>query len=327
MNKLIKILLVTVLFSLLPVANLFALSKEATEVIEAMRMRLNQQGAQINQETPKQTTSADEYVPGKELAEVLARIRRNRYARHSSNVANSTESHITNISIKPIKDSKEEEEEEEKVEVSKPEEQISQNTSNEQPTLIEATTVPETTPLVAEDQDETEASNTEKQSSHNPDELVIIEAMEADDSEAYSIPIDNSKADIVDNAPTAKKKSDEYVPGQLLEQSVKRIRHSRRRNTPASYEIDSAIENYEKRLAEKNNSDSQQVMSKASEEIEELFNNPEKRAQIAEEGRERYNSQKMNSEVDNDKIDDEKFNDYISKYDFKMPENYRIVVE
>ena len=33
MNKLIKILLVTVFFSLLPVADLFALSKEATEVI------------------------------------------------------------------------------------------------------------------------------------------------------------------------------------------------------------------------------------------------------------------------------------------------------
>ncbi len=322
MNKLIKILLVTVFFSLLPVADLFALSKEATEVIEAMRMRLQQQETNVRQEPAKVVTDSNEYVPGKELAEVLARIRRNRYTHNSNINANSTESYISNISLKPIV-AKEEKTSEE----AEPQKPVSENiiTAVDEE---EATTTDQKEALQIVEPVKTEPA----QEITNPDELIIIEAMEADDSEAYSIPIDNTNnSKTVEPAPVSKKKNDGYVPGQLLEQSVKRIRHSRRRNTPASYEIDSAIENYEKRLAEKNDKNSQEVIEKASEEIEELFNNPEKRAQIAEEGRDRYNSQKMNQTIsddtDDDQIDDEKFNDYISKYDFKMPENYRIIVE
>ena len=110
----------------------------------------------------------------------------------------------------------------------------------------------------------------------------------------------------------------EYVIGQLLNKSIKRIRHSQRRNTPASSELDSALEEYEKRLENKKARNSQEVISNANEEIEELFNNTDKYSDIEE---------KSSSDLEENKIDDDKFNDYISKYDFKMPENYRIIVE
>lgn len=314
MKNFVKILLVTVFFSLLPVANVFALSKEATEVIEAMRARLKQSEGQeqkVNTTFNNSVNSDDEYIPGKELSAALARYRRNVYSakarNHQTNIIVAEDSSSTSESIQTVPVTPVEEKPSEKVEVEEKETYSTPQT-------------PEVYEPVETDNQTTDSTDTE-------DGLIIIEAREADDSEAMNIPIESYEA-APQTAPVSKKK-DEYVPGQLLQQSVQRIRHSRNSNKPASAELDDAIDEYERKLASKNGSNSQEVISKASEEIEELFNNPEKRARIAEESRDRYNQRSSNYDDSSDTsaIDDEKFNDYISKYDFKMPENYRIIVE
>lgn len=118
-----------------------------------------------------------------------------------------------------------------------------------------------------------------------------------------------------------------YIPGQLLGISIMRIRRSQRRETPASEELDKAIAAYEVRLAQKAARSSKDVVDKANEEIEEIFNNPEKRAKTAKAKRHAMEAQKATTSQNSNEIDDQKFNDYISRYDFKMPENYRILVD
>lgn len=318
MKNFVKILLVTVFFSLLPIANVFALSKEATEVIEAMRARLKQSEGQeqkVNTTFNNSVNSDDEYIPGKELSAALARYRRNVYSAKTRN-------HQTNIIVAEDSSSSSTSENIQTVPVTPVEEKPSEKVEVEEK---ETYSTPQTPEIYEPEETDNQADNND--STAKEDELIIIEAREADDSEAMNIPIESFET-APQTAPVSKKK-DEYVPGQLLQQSVQRIRHSRNSNKPASAELDDAIDEYERKLASKNGSNSQEVISKASEEIEELFNNPEKRARIAEESRDRYNQRSSNYDDSSDTsaIDDEKFNDYISKYDFKMPENYRIIVE
>ncbi len=326
-----KILLITVFFCILPVANLFALSQEATEAIEAMRARLRL--LESNNEQPSEIVSSnaasDEYIPGRELSAVLARIRRERFEsekRFKQNhikPANTNENEVTIVEAKPVTEVTEEniivanDQNSSEPEVSNEEKQVvavpavTSNTSEEKPTQTST---------------ESEAANTASQ-----DEIIIIEAMEADDSEAWSVPIKNktgesNKEETVVPAQKANK-SNEYVTGQLLERSIRRIRHSQRRNTPASSELDSALEEYEKRLANKKARNSQEIIANANDEIEELFKNSEKSSSYAESEQNSYNEDNETSDNEENTIDDEKFNDYISKYDFKMPENFRIIVE
>lgn len=324
MKKYEKILLATVFLSLLPVTSLFALSKEATEVIEAMRIRLRlaetlqQPAAQV---APTKKVSDDEYVPGRELSAALAKVRRERY---------NAENRVRRTSHKVVAEATKEKDNTPIVAVDDPKEEQPTNT---QEIIIDA--VPAQTEEKVEAEKEVvieEAPQTsqpkeveEVKEDNSSDELIIIEAMEADDSEAWAIPIyeNNQNNSQSDNIANKSKKADtkEYVPGQLLQQSVKRIRHSRRRNTPASAELDTAIEDYEKRLANKRARNSKEVIENANDEIEELFNNSEKRSSLAERERSKATSD------EDDQIDDDQFNDYISKYNFKMPENYRIIVE
>ena len=324
-----KILLVTVFFCILPVANLFALSKEATEAIEAMRARLRLLESKQQQTTDyiSSNNNEDEYVPGRELSAVLARIRRERFEAEKR----SKQAHIKQTPI--------EEKTKASVEV-KPHTEVTeeniivandQDTSDNQP-INESTPSEEkqeviAVPAVTSEEPAVEEyiapakPETTKQTPQ--DEIIIIEAMEADDSEAWAVPINNKNKEPghKENVVTENKaeKNNEYVTGQLLERSIKRIRHSQRRNTPASSELDSALEDYERRLARKQAKNSSEVIKSANEEIEELFNNSEK-----------YDETSVSHQAedsDNNQIDDDKFNDYISKYDFKMPENYRIIVE
>ena len=325
MKKYEKILLATVFLSLLPVTSLFALSKEVTEVIEAMRIRLRlaetlqQPAAQV---APTKKASDDEYVPGRELSAALAKVRRERYE---------AENRVRRTSHKVVvAEAAKEKDNTPIVAVDDPKEEQPTNT---QEIIIDA--VPAQTEEKVEAEKEVvveEAPQTsqpkeveEVKEDNSSDELIIIEAMEADDSEAWAIPIyeNNQNNSQSDNIANKSKKADtkEYVPGQLLQQSVKRIRHSRRRNTPASAELDTAIEDYEKRLANKRARNSKEVIENANDEIEELFNNSEKRSSLAERERSKATSD------EDDQIDDDQFNDYISKYNFKMPENYRIIVE
>ncbi len=323
MKNFVKILLVTVFFSLLPVANLFALSKEATEVIEAMRARLKQSEKQEQTVVPaannNKVESTDDYIPGKELSAALARYRRNIYSAKAklhfadtivAENSTSTTEKVQSVPVTPVEE-KPIEKVEEKETYSNPPEPVDQEPE-----------VEETIKTVSQETNNDDSSAKE-------DELIIIEAREADDSEAMNIPIDSNESvpESVPETTPVINQSNEYVPGQLLQQSVQRIRHSRKSNNPAGTELDEAIEEYERKLANKNSKNSEEVMALANEEIEELFNNPEKRARIAEEGRERYNQKSNNNDSDASEIDDEKFNDYISKYNFKMPENYRIIVE
>jgi hypothetical protein len=326
-----KILLITVFFCILPVANLFALSQEATEAIEAMRARLRL--LESNNEQPSEIVSSnaasDEYIPGRELSAVLARIRRERFEsekRFKQNhikPANINENEVTIVEAKPVTEVTEEniivanDQNSSEPEVSNEEKQVvavpavTSNTSEEKPTQTST---------------ESEAANTASQ-----DEIIIIEAMEAEDSEAWSVPIKNktNESNQEETVVPAQKaeKSNEYVTGQLLERSIRRIRHSQRRNTPASSELDAALEDYEKRIADKRARNSQEVIANANEEIEELFNNSEKSSSIAEIEQNRHDEDIESSDNEENRIDDDKFNDYISKYDFKMPENYRIIVE
>ena len=324
MKKYEKILLATVFLSLLPVTSLFALSKEATEVIEAMRIRLRlaetlqQPAAQV---APTKKVSDDEYVPGRELSAALAKVRRERYdaehrvRRTSHKVAfEEATREKDNTPIVAIDDPKEEQ------------------STNTQGIIIDAVPAQTEEKVVAEKEVVEDVPQTsqpqeveEVKDDNSSDELIIIEAMEADDSEAWAIPIyeNNQNNSQQENIANTSKKADtkEYVPGQLLQQSVKRIRHSRRRNTPASAELDNAIEDYEKRLANKRARNSKEAIDNANDEIEELFNSSEKRSSLAER------EQSKGTSDEDDQIDDDQFNDYISKYNFKMPENYRIIVE
>ena len=334
MKNFVKILLVTVFFCILPVANLFALSKEATEAIEAMRARLRL--SESKQEQPITISSSDnnEYVPGRELSAVLARIRRERFEAEKrqkqvhANLATEKNEEAP-VVVKPQTEITEEniivadDQQASEIITSKEEEQ--------EPISVPAVSSADTTE-VPETIEETPAiTSTEPEVTNKPsqDEIIIIEAMEADDSEAWAVPINNRNNDSAEKTVTPQKaeNKNEYVTGQLLERSIRRIRHSQRRSTPASSELDSALEDYERRLAKKQARNSKEIIANANDEIEELFNNPEKRAAFAESERDSYYSDKNADDSEENRIDDDKFNDYISKYDFKMPENYRIIVE
>ncbi len=321
MNKLVKILFITVFFSLLPVANLFALSTEAKEAIEAIRARLNKNNVNVqvqNEFTYSSDDNEEDYIPGKELYAALARIRRERYAAQNRNSKEESVAVAATVSEADSSTT-------ETTVVNEPE-----TTSQEENTKITDYPLSESNKQseeVIQSEEITEPDTKEAPSSN--DELIIIEALEANDSEAWSIPIDTPSETNTSTTATTKPNNNEYIPGALLKQSVQRIRHSRKSNNPASDELDYAIEEYEKRLANRSSNNSEEVMTKANEEIEELFNNPEKRSRIAEEGRKNYYSQNPETSVSTDEqsIDDDRFNDYISKYKFKMPENYRIIVE
>lgn len=323
-----RILLVTVFFCILPVANLFALSKEATEAIEAMRARLRLSESSQEQTIEISHSNKDEYVPGRELSAILARIRRERFEAEKR----SKHGHSNHISPKekievPVEVKPQTEVTEENIIVANDQEDSEIPTSEKEVVAVPAVTsveeseVPPTTeteepPAVVS----TEPSTTNKAAQ---DEIIIIEAMEADDSEAWAVPINNRTGESSERTVTPQKaeNKNEYVTGQLLERSIRRIRHSQRRSTPASSELDSALEDYERRLAQKQARNSKEIIANANDEIEELFSN--QHTVSAESESNRYNS----NDSEENRIDDDKFNDYISKYDFKMPENYRIIVE
>ena len=325
MKKLVKILLFTVFFCILPTANLFALSKEATEAIEAMRARLRL--LESNTEQPASVVSSeDEYIPGRELSEVLARIRRERFESEKRAKESHAKQTPKNEKIEaPVDIKPQPETTEENIIVANDEEASNNQLVTESAPSVEEQEVIAVPAVKSEEPVEEEpitALEPETANKTSQDEIIIIEAMEADDSEAWAVPINNKPSEPSQEPNTvAAQKADnnEYVTGQLLERSIRRIRHSQRRNTPASSELDSALEDYERRLARKQARNSKDTIVTANEEIEELFNNQEKQNA--------YNSKEETSEQEENKIDDDKFNDYISKYDFKMPENYRIIVE
>ena len=166
MKNFVKILLVTVFFSLLPVANLFALSKEATEAIEAMRARLKQserQEQKVNTTFNNSVNSDDEYIPGKELSAALARYRRNVYSaktrNHQTNIivaedsSSSTSENIQTVPVTPV-----EEKPSEKVEVEEK----------------ETYSTPQTPEIYEPEETDNQADN--NYSTAKEDELIIIEA-------------------------------------------------------------------------------------------------------------------------------------------------------
>lgn len=116
--------------------------------------------------------------------------------------------------------------------------------------------------------------------------------------------------------------TEKYVAGQLLKKSLEDYRQSAKARDLIR------IKNKPEKIQSEN---SHELIKKANQEIEELFNNSEKRAQVAERARKEksiYKSkEKANRNPNDNPVDDRKFNNYIKQYNFKMPKNYRIVIE
>lgn len=352
MKKIEKILLVTVFLCILPVANLFALSQEAHQAIEAMRARI------LAEEKAQEAAVEETYVPGKELAAALERFREKFYSDSSS---------------APIEPQKAENEAEAN-DVTVPETevvieanadiQVIDQTDNEALNDIANNLADEViysfdneavkAELRKQNQEAIEAMRTRVKEREQEQKASTEEAPVASEEKAETATFEEAKPieEEVTVAPT-----DDYVPGQLLADSVAKYREQHpKKEAVAEEEIEQAVvpeeepvkvvqpQEAEEQKPEAN--DSYQTMEKANQEIEEIFNNPEKRAQVAEKGRKQVearkavqkkrekkaekpkNKPKAKEESDESKqIDDERFNDYISRYNFKMPENYRIIVE
>lgn len=273
MKKVGKVFLITIFLTLLPVANLFALSKEATEAIESIRTKLNQQ-SEKETETSFKTSNSNQYIPGKELSAALAKIKHERYL---------SEKKFNKIEINAKKTAP-----------SKANDKFTDNLENS--IAVES----------KEDITLTAVSPKPVESKINSNETIAKQELE----------------------PT-KPNNQKCLIGSLLEESIMRIRKSRRTPKPARELLDEAIEKYEEKLINKDNQNSLETMEKADKEINELFNNPEKLSEVAEKKRNKQLEQETieDSEDNNNVIDDETFNYYISKYNFQMPENYRIIIE
>ncbi len=352
MKKLEKILLVTVFLCTLPVANLFALSQEAHNAIEAMRAKL------LADEKAQEVAAEPEYVPGKELAAALERFRAKV---HTSNP------------VAPITENEAEAESEANVgDVIVPETEV----------VIEASADVQVIDQTDEEALTDVANNLAEEMIYSYDNEAVKAEMRRQNKEAIEAmrarvmerneeasPEESVTATEVEEKPEAviveetepavaetEEASKDYVPGLLLQESVAKFREQiRNRETVAEETTEQVVETEEKVvpalpsqevLAEKAGDDSYQTMEKANQEIEEIFNNPEKRAEVAEKGRKQVEARKAvqkkqgkkaekpkdkpkveDDSNDSKQIDDERFNDYISRYNFKMPENYRIIVE
>ncbi len=300
MKFLEKLLSVTVLFCLLPLTASYALSEEAQQAIEAIRTKLNRSNFSFSFSNANANTD-DTYVAGRELSKALSKVKQNRI---KSEIKNQKR-------IVSTADSKNENNE-------------TNNQTNEVININNESVIQQDSSSIDSQKDTNKPIETDNKTFNNTKES------ENQLLEKLSSMSDDNDSEIG--------RKEEYHAGSLLERSIMRIRKSRRSTSPASDELDEAIEQYEKRLEEKNykNSlqNSKEVMQKANEEIEELFSNPDKRAHIAEQERNRRNIQKNNynpnvndSTSNNEVINDETFNDYLSHYNFKMPENYRIIIE
>lgn len=122
--------------------------------------------------------------------------------------------------------------------------------------------------------------------------------------------------------------NDGYRPGLLLNESLEKIKKTS--DKPKTEDKKESVD-----LNKKIKKNSQEIIEKANKEIEEIFNDSVKRAEIADRARKQRKKvisipdvvEKSENKAEEQQIDDEKFNDYISKYIFKMPENYRIIIE
>lgn len=301
-----KILFLTVFFCLTPVVSLFALSKEATEVIEAFRERAMKDANTL----VFSSRNPDEYIPGRELAMALSRVKRSRYSRKKHLGGFSIQDDI--IASKPLisltKTNRVNDKE------ANSSEDLLPNDDEKNEIKSSTQSIPEVQEEVEEEEEESNVI--EEETSENEEELVSDETSN-------------------DNIPEEKK---HYQPGKLLEESLNKVREI---NNKKSYREPSSSTN----LKDFHQDNSQELMQKANREIDEIFNNPKWREEIAEQERQKRsihalaasdkeinndidtNTDSNNSDSDNNKIDDQRFNDYIKKYNFKMPENYRIIVE
>lgn len=305
MRKPSIVLLNAILFSLLPATNLFALSDEANAVIEAMRAHLREAKAA---EKVKEEKTANVYVPGKELSEALVRYKTKVYS-----------------NLKP------------KMEVAGEKPVILEETDN----TVTAEEVEENTHQVNDSEvsyiEPVEAYEQYPITASDFPEITDVEvAIAHGTAEISDTPSEQTITDTENNTPELTEESHEYIPGRLLMASILKIRHAQRRDTPASEELDEAIEEYEARLANsRKETNSATVMQKADEEISALYIPQNAPSELVIENNKEENDDEniiepeLLKETTNQskQIDDEKFNDYISKYDFEMPENYRIIVE
>lgn len=341
MKRFEKILVVTVFLCIFPVANLFALSQEAQSAIEAIRAKLL---AKENQQT---VTDETEYVPGKELAAALERFRAKV---HTGNVVAPVAAKAADAeAVEANSDSKAETVIETNADtqvIDQTENEAVAETTNEFPEEETSTIINE---VVKEDIKKQNREALEAMRARLRERTKAAEATEkpvvAEEKQEEAI-VEETKP--VDEEPEMSQ--EHYVPGQLLERSVEKFRQKQNRETTEE-KVNQAVEENEKQQIEnpeppKEAQDSHKVIEKANQEIEELFNNPEKRAEIAEKGRKQVEARKAvqkkqekkvekhktkakddEDSDDSKQIDDERFNDYISRYNFKMPENYRIIVE
>ena len=351
MKKFEKILLVTVFLCTLPVANLFALSQEAHNAIEAMRAKL------LADEKAQEAAVEPEYVPGKELAAALERFRAKIYA--SNPIAPVTENEAETESEASADDVATAEAE--VVSKADADVQVIDQTEDEALTDDENNQAEE---MIYSYDNEAVKAEMRKQNKEAI-EAMRARVMERNKEASPEEPVateaeERPEVAIVEEAEPAVAEAEEaskdYVPGQLLQESVAKFREqNRNREAVVEENTESVVETEEKVvpalpsqevLAEKSGDDSYQTMEKANQEIEEIFNNPEKRAEVAEKGRKQVEARKVvqkkqvkkaekpkdkpkveDDSNDSKQIDDERFNDYISRYNFKMPENYRIIVE
>ncbi len=339
MRKLSLILLNTILFCIVPVTNLFALSKEAETAIEKIRAELEAREKAEQQETP------EVYIPGRELSAALVRYKLAVYSK--------------NLEVK-VKNQSE----------------IKSEEKSARPSGIDVSDFDH--PMVGEPVEYNNGSIVMAEDGNfgeKPAEVIDATAISA--NEANNIAVTNSEensqiAHGTMDIYAADDSIESYIPGQLLQNSIMKIRRSQGREESAGEEVDKAIEEYEAKLVEaKKAMDSKEAIEKADEEIAELYNTENKpEALVADTNKKRDDEEaiaemkkkgskrpknkaakksrvkedeiivavddeeslealKKNTEEkkDSKEIDDEKFNEYISRYDFKMPENYRIIME
>lgn len=316
-----KILFTTVFFCLMPVVSLFALSKEAKEIIEAYRERVIKAGE--SNQIIFSNTSSDGYIPGRELALALARVKRARYNRK-------IQSDFSFYSVKDdsfITSVKNTEKVEEK--------------SNFTASEIKSET---DTPIITELEQEKEIiTENEVISNEEVDSIEEIDSVEDVDSVEEDISDNEQYAE--ENIISLPKTDSKYHPGELLEKSLNKVRNINNKKsyhepvkekakaeakTEAKAKAKTKVETKARaRVPLYDASNSNEIIAQANEEIEEIFKNPRYREEIAEQERQRVAPQKAisDSDTNSDDIDDDKFNDYIKKYNFKMPENYRIIVD
>lgn len=185
-------------------------------------------------------------------------------------------------------------------------------------------------------QNQIEKNNTENNNfqATSAEDSILTEIIEARKTRKvqYKSVIESMRARVIarekDSEFIEAEQNDGYRPGLLLNESLEKIKKTS--DKPKTEYKKESVD-----LNKKIKKNSQEIIEKANKEIEEIFNDSVKRAEIADRARKQRKKvisipdvvEKSENKAEEQQIDDEKFNDYISKYIFKMPENYRIIIE